>query len=127
MKGTVLLVEDDHDVRETIAEILQDEGYAVVTAPEGGQALETLRRGMRPSVIVLDLMMAGMDGFQFRAEQRRDPELAAIPVIVLSADRLLEQKVDELAVAAWLKKPTKLSDLLGVISRVIAGFDRPRE
>ncbi len=116
----MLLVEDDHDVRETIAEILVDEGYHVVTATDGGQALARLRDGPAPSAILLDLMMAGMDGFQFRAAQRADPALAHIPVIVLTADRQIDEHAAELAAAAYVKKPTQLDDLLAVIARVVA-------
>jgi CheY-like chemotaxis protein len=113
----VLLVEDDHDVRETIAEILGEEGYQVVTAEDGEEALRALRRGVRPFAILLDLMMAGMDGFEFRKVQRHDPELADIPVIVLTADRLADDKTRELDAAAYVLKPTQLVELLGVLRR----------
>jgi CheY-like chemotaxis protein len=92
-----------------------------VTASDGQQGLETLRGGLRPSVILLDLMMAGMDGYQFRAEQRADPGLAPIPVVVLTADRQIDQKVEDLGVAAYLRKPTRLAELLAVLGRVIRG------
>jgi CheY-like chemotaxis protein len=121
MTQTVLLVEDDPDVRETIAEILDDEGYTVVTACDGGEGLTQLRDGLRPAVIVLDLMMAGMDGFEFRAAQRAEPQLAGIPVVVLTADRQVEEKIEELAVDAYLRKPTRLAELLAVIARVARG------
>jgi two-component system response regulator MprA len=114
---TVLLVEDDHDVRETVAEVLTDEGYVVVTAIDGREALDQLRGGLRPFVILLDLMMPGMNGYQFRLEQRAEPAIADIPVIVLTADRLIEQKSAELAAAAYLKKPTALDDLLTTLKR----------
>jgi len=115
---TVLLVEDDHDVRETIAEVLADEGYLVVTAIDGHQALQQLRDGLRPFAILLDLMMPGMNGHQFRTEQRAEPAaIADIPVIVLTADRLIEQKANELAAAAYLKKPTPLTDLLETLAK----------
>jgi CheY-like chemotaxis protein len=116
---TVLLVEDDHDVRETIAEILIDEGYQVVTAADGAEALDHLRRGLAPAVIVLDLMMPGMDGFQFRAIQRADPAISGVPIIVLTADRHVEQKIGEMEIAEYLRKPTRLADLLAVIKRVV--------
>lgn len=114
---TVLLVEDDYDVRETIAEVLVDEGYVVVTAPDGERALEQLRGGLRPFAILLDLMMPGMNGYQFRLEQRADPALAAIPVIVLTADRLVDLKADELVASAYLRKPTGLADLLAALQK----------
>jgi two-component system, chemotaxis family, chemotaxis protein CheY len=114
---TVLLVEDDYDVRETIAEVLADEGYDVVTAVDGQDALDKLRAGARPFAILLDLMMAGMNGFQFRAEQRADPALAAIPVIVLTADRQVDDKARELGADAYVRKPTQLENLLAVLAR----------
>ena len=114
---TVLLVEDDHDVRETIAEVLTDAGYVVVTAIDGRQALDLLRGGVRPFVILLDLMMPGMNGYEFRDAQRADVRLADIPVIVLTADRLIEQKTRELGAHAYLKKPTPLDELLSTLER----------
>ena len=114
---TVLLVEDDHDVRETIAEVLTDEGYVVVTAADGHQALEQLRGGLRPFAILLDLMMPGMNGYQFRAAQRAEPAIADVPVIVLTADRLIDQKAAELDAAAYLRKPTPLDELLSTLER----------
>ncbi len=113
----ILLVEDDFDVRETIAEVLGDEGYQVVTAADGQQALDQLRDGLRPFAILLDLMMAGMNGFQFRAAQRADPTIASIPVIVLTADRQVDQKAEALDADAYVKKPTQLEDLLAVLAR----------
>src|SRR5690242_7123757 len=83
---TLLVVEDDADVREALIEVLADHGYFALAAANGREALEILRaEGPRPSVILLDIMMPVMDGQQFRAAQLEDPELAAIPVIVLSA------------------------------------------
>jgi two-component system, chemotaxis family, chemotaxis protein CheY len=114
---TVLLVEDDYDVRETIAEVLADEGYDVVTAVDGQDALDKLRAGARPFAILLDLMMAGMNGFQFRAEQRADPALAAIPVIVLTPDPQVDDKARELGADAYVRKPTQLENLLAVLAR----------
>jgi CheY-like chemotaxis protein len=117
MTRTVLMVEDDPDVRETIAEILADEGYRVVTAEDGREALEQLRAGLRPSVILLDLMMRGMDGFEFRAEQRADPALASIPVVVLTAGRQTTAQEEELGVEMLLRKPIAMADLLAVLGR----------
>jgi two-component system, chemotaxis family, chemotaxis protein CheY len=117
MTRTVLMVEDDPDVRETIAEILADEGYRVVTAEDGQQALEHLRGGLRPTVILLDLMMRGMDGFEFRAQQRADSALAAIPVVVLTAGRQTTAQEEELDVEVLLRKPIAMADLLEVLSK----------
>jgi len=75
----VLVVEDDRDVRESLVAVLEDAGYRVMSAADGRAALDLLRAGPRPAVILLDLMMPVMDGFEFRAEQVRDPSLADVP------------------------------------------------
>ncbi len=80
----VLIVEDDVDIRETLAELLATAGYVTAQAGNGRDALDEARRAP-PDLIVLDLMMPVMDGWQFRSAQRRDPALAPIPVIVISA------------------------------------------
>jgi len=85
MPCPVLVVEDDPDVREMMAMLLTMEGFEPTTAANGREALDQLLAGLHPHVIVLDLMMPIMDGFQFREAQRRDPLLADIPVIVVTA------------------------------------------
>lgn len=112
----VLLVDDDHDVRESMADALQDAGFRVQEAPDGAAALVILREGSPlPDVIVLDLMMPVMDGWQFREAQSRDARLAQVPVIVVSA---MTQSARPLpGVAAFLKKPVSLEQLLGAVTR----------
>ena len=89
-KGTggrwVLIVDDDAEVAEEIATFLSDQGFVTEVAPNGGQAIARLREGMRPDLILLDLMMPIMDGWEFRAFQRADPNLAQVPVIAMSAN-----------------------------------------
>lgn len=127
----VLIVEDDRDIREALAEFLADEGFPSVQVPDGGAALERLRRGgPRPGVILLDLMMPGMDGFQFRAEQLRDPELASIPVLILSAGARARQAAADLGAAGFVAKPVDLSALLAQLEKYLSGpegggADRP--
>src|SRR5437763_14895472 len=82
----ILIVEDDTDVREAMAIFLAGEGYKVVEAGHGAEALDQLRSATVFCLILLDLYMPVMDGWAFRAEQLRDAALAAIPVIVISAD-----------------------------------------
>src|SRR5690349_24594897 len=82
----VYVVEDYSDLRHTIGEALEAQGYAVVSAANGAEALEALRRDdARPCLILLDLMMPVMNGYECRKEQRADPELAGIPVVVIPA------------------------------------------
>jgi CheY-like chemotaxis protein len=81
----ILVVEDDHAIRESIAELLADEGYTVACAANGAEALDLLLADTRPNLILLDLMMPVMDGWAFRSAQKKDPRLAGIPVLVLSA------------------------------------------
>jgi CheY-like chemotaxis protein len=81
----VLVVEDEAAARAGMEQLLRGAGYDAVGAPNGQAALDLLRSGIRPRAILLDLMMPVMDGWAFRREQLRDPQLAHIPVIVLSA------------------------------------------
>src|SRR5439155_12456386 len=83
----VLVVEDDTDGRETLAELLEAEGYPVARAANGRQALDYLQRAGPPGLILLDLLMPVMDGYQFRQRQRQDPVLASIPIAVVSVVR----------------------------------------
>src|SRR3954463_5759528 len=82
---TILIIDDDPPILSGLSEFLQAEGYNVVVAGHGRAALDQLRRGLRPCVIVLDLMMPVMDGWDFRREQLKDAELREIPVIVITA------------------------------------------
>ena len=118
-KGEVLVVEDDFAIRETLRELLEDEGYDVSWASNGQEALHVLSR-RAPRVILLDLMMPVMDGWEFRHAQRQDPALASIPVVVISADHALEHKVAAMAVDGWLAKPFELDALLTTLRRYAA-------
>lgn len=115
--GHVLIVEDDAGAREALAQILLAAGYDVATADDGAQALAYLRAAPRPCVIVLDLMMPVLDGWQFRAEQRQDPAVAAIPVVVATAAERAEQNAAALGVDDYLTKPIDVERLLTVIGR----------
>lgn len=108
----ILIVEDDFDIRDTLSQILADEGYRVSTAANGREALDLLATGALPSIILLDLMMPVMNGWQFRAAQRQDARLSGIPVVVISADAGVFQRADVLDAAAILKKPVQLDELL---------------
>jgi CheY-like chemotaxis protein len=115
----ILLVEDDFAIRETVAEVLTGEGFEVTCAANGADALIRLDESQyRPDVILLDLMMPVMDGWEFRLAQRRDPRIASIPVIVLSAGAGMEAKLANLAPSAFLPKPFELDHLLSTVERV---------
>jgi CheY-like chemotaxis protein len=114
----ILIVEDDRDLREALTEVLRDEGYEVAGAAHGGEALDLLRgRFHRPALILLDLTMPVMNGWQFRAEQRRDPGLFDIPVVVLSAGDHLVEQMGALEIQEYVRKPIDLVHLLATIER----------
>ncbi len=113
----VLIVEDDLDIRDALAQILEEEGYSVQTAANGREALDQLRSGPPPRLILLDLMMPVMNGWQFRAEQRRDPALAAIPVVVISADTNVGDKAKAIGIAEFFRKPIEISGLLQTMEK----------
>jgi CheY-like chemotaxis protein len=112
----VLLVEDDRLLRDAMRIELQSVGLRVMTAANGEEALAVAREGPRPSVIVLDLNMPVMDGWQFRAQQIVDPRLADIPVIVLTARGDADRQARSLGVAAALSKPVDLDKLHDVLA-----------
>jgi CheY-like chemotaxis protein len=115
----VLVVDDDESLRDSLADLLSDEGYCILTAENGAQALAKLRRwpSPRPCLILLDLMMPVMNGWQFVAEQRQEPALARIPVVVVSADGNLQQKAESLGASGWLRKPIEIDSLLALVKR----------
>jgi CheY-like chemotaxis protein len=111
--GAVLLVEDDEDLRACLSQFLADSGYAVVSAADGREALDLLERDPVPALIVTDLMMPRMDGWELISRARAIPALAKVPVIVVSA--VAERaKVDD-TVAGVLRKPVELSVLLSAV------------
>lgn len=116
-----MIVDDDNDVRSALAELLEEEGFSVVGAPNGLEALARLRAGMvHPAVILLDLMMPGMDGWDFRSEQMRDPELANVPVVVVSASGFSPESIrTQFRPAAYVEKPIERTALLDVIRAVV--------
>ena len=104
-------------MREALAETLRDEGYDVACAGDGEQALEYLRGGGRPNLILLDLMMPRMSGSEFRVLQKVDPGLSHLPVVLLTADARIEEKARALEAAGAIRKPIDLDELLGTIER----------
>jgi CheY-like chemotaxis protein len=115
----ILVVDDDVVIRSMVAEALEFEGYEVSRASDGSEALRITDR-WRPDVIVLDLMMPGMDGWTFREEQRKRPRIANIPVVILSANRMLKERTVSLDPALVIAKPFDLGSFLDDIERVLA-------
>jgi two-component system response regulator MprA len=112
----ILLVEDDVELHEAMHAILDAEGYRVVGAFDGQEALERLRRGFAPCVILLDLRLPRKDGRQFREEQLADPKLAGIPVIAYSGDERIAEVAKELGAHHWFKKPINFGALLEAVA-----------
>jgi DNA-binding response OmpR family regulator len=118
MSKSILLIEDDSDVRESLAYLLMDQGYDVACAEDGQEALSYLHAGLKPGVILLDIMMPRMNGYEFRAAQKQEPEIAAIPVIVLSAAGSIALRVKGLDAAVALEKPIAFEKLCKAIEQV---------
>lgn len=111
----ILLVEDDADLRASICDALEQEGFHVASAENGRVALDYLRDHTAPCLVLLDLMMPVMNGWEFRDAQMQDPQLSGIPVVVLSADARTGAKAAELGVSSYLRKPIALEQLVGVV------------
>ena len=122
LTGSVLLVDDDERVRDALVALLEEQGYAVAGAADGREALALLRGGgFRPDLIILDLMMPVMDGWEFRAAQLDDAELASIPVMVFSAHHAARQAAGTLGAVTVLAKPLDVDELLRVVGAYCVG------
>ena len=113
-RPSILVVDDDPDILEALSEILEAEGFAIRQARNGLEALGELAPEP-PQLILLDLMMPVMDGWEFAARIRRRADWARIPVIVLSADRNIGGKARDLGALGYLAKPFELQDLLHLV------------
>jgi CheY-like chemotaxis protein len=114
----ILVIEDDPDIRETLRQVLEMQGYRVDVAAHGREGLDALARGLRPQLILLDLMMPVMNGWDFLAARRAQgrEETGRIPVVLISAVRNLEGQ-RELRDYPFVKKPLDLDMLLDAIER----------
>jgi CheY-like chemotaxis protein len=116
MAGCVLIVEDDEDLRDNLALLLDLRGYNVETARHGQDALDKIDDIGPPCLVVLDLMMPVMDGWQFRAALRADPALAAVPVVLLSGIADVSQAAKTLDAVDHLTKPIDLQKLYRIVA-----------
>ena len=119
MRGNVMVVDDDADIRETLADVLELSGFHVTLAADAEDAMAQLRAGERPGLILLDLMMPRVSGEDFRRWQLADESLATIPVVVLSGARGVETVARQLG-AEVLPKPVELSHLTATVARLCA-------
>ncbi len=109
----ILIVEDDLDIRDALQEILEDEGYQAYAAANGAEALEVLDRVPKPGLVLLDLMMPVMDGYQFLEIFRANPEFTDIPVVVVTAGILVVP-----GIAGFIKKPFDTEQLLRMVNKL---------
>jgi len=117
----ILLVEDDFVLRSSLSEFLSAEGFRVDCCADGREAFRRLHAPPKPSLILLDIMLPYLDGFELRALQRKSPLIANIPVVVISAHDLDPQSVDELGLPPPLRKPLDLDRLLATMHQATAG------
>jgi CheY-like chemotaxis protein len=115
----ILVVDDDAEVRTRLMGVLGDAGYGVDEAPDGAAALQMLKSGTRPALILLDLAMPGMNGWQFCDELKKarhaEAHLKKVPVVVFSTDGEMESSTDLLHAQAMLPKPLDVDRLLDTV------------
>jgi CheY-like chemotaxis protein len=116
MASSVLVVDDDPNLVRLMSKFLKLEGFAPVGASNGQEALAYLRSGGDASVILLDLRMPVMDGWTFRREQRGDPGIAGIPIVVLSG--VAADQTHDLEAAASFSKPVSFPEVVVVVRRL---------
>ena len=114
----VLVVEDDETLRETLGEVMADEGHEVRLAANGVEGLERLE-GWEADLVILDLMMPLMDAYEFRTHQRGAGASTDAPVLLLSAARDIEAAARQLEAKAWLAKPFVLTEMLDAVDRLL--------
>jgi len=125
-KGTVLVVDDEDSVRQVAEEILRYLGYTALTAPSGDCAVELLRGGARPDVVLLDLIMPGMNGFQtLQAIRSIDPD---VPVLITTgyADRAASQSLVSEGADGFVNKPYHMEVLAAQLEKTLQGSKRPK-
>jgi CheY-like chemotaxis protein len=118
-RPSVLVVDDNEDIRMTIRDVLEDQGFTVACAGNGREALEMLISGQsKPALILLDLTMPEMDGWTFRQEQQKVPRLAQIPVVLFSGHHDAARAAQSLNAAALMTKPLRLEGLVTLVEQL---------
>jgi len=118
---TLLVVDDDANISRALSNLLEGEGYRVISAENGKRGLELVEAGLRPDAIILDLMMPVMDGWDFRAEQLKDPAICETPVIVLTATGFSRRTIrEQFGWVEYIPKPPPPDHLLDTLRRVCA-------
>ncbi len=118
------MVEDDDDLREAVADVLEEEGYEVVHASHGGEALDALRRRRGFCAILLDMRMPVMGGVEFRRVQLQDSRISSIPVVAFSADARDREEALRLGIEGSLSKPVDILQLLEAVASLCGDTDR---
>ena len=121
---SVLIVEDDPELRQVYADVLRDDGWTVHTAHDGVHALDLLQNGIAPCVAVVDLRMPRMDGWAFIGELRRGP-WTSLPFVVLAAHYQLQEEARRIGARWWLQKPVSIDQLLDTVSEACASGAAP--
>ena len=115
--GTVLIIEDIAGVRAELTRLLEKAGYRVVTAENGQAGLQSLQRPPLPDLILLDLMMPVMNGWDFRRKQKASPDFSSIPVVLMSAGGNIASSCADLETSDYIAKPVEVEELLNKIQR----------
>lgn len=113
----LLLVEDDGELRQSLCDLLQDAGFEVECAENGRVALTYLEDSVAPCVVLLDLMMPVMNGWEFREAQSRNEKISGIPVVIVTADGRADLKAETLGAVGYLRKPIQVDRLLGLLAQ----------
>lgn len=113
----ILLIEDDNDLRESLTELLSIRGYDTIAVTNGREALEWLQANSAPCLILLDLMLPVMSGWEFRRQQLADTKLSGIPTVILSGLHDAASESQRLQASAFLPKPIDFLSLYDVIDR----------
>jgi CheY-like chemotaxis protein len=116
MRPTILIIDDDPELCDVLAELLEDHGYHAIACRDGIDALAQLRAGTRPLAILLDLQMPRMNGYEFRAAQLADPDLAGIPVLLISDQRTIDRA--RLGIVELVPRPFSAARLLSAIDQL---------